>query len=324
MTPLFASTPGDPSTQCALYVILSGVLCTGVGWVGRTLYARLRKESIMESRAPLLPETAGQGGNGERSREMETELAGVVANRDALLRELDDLRPRAARADEALERARQLEEEHRKAVEALAAAELALRATPSASFEAGPPSNGERERWLAAEKLLEETRSLEAAASRELATLRARLTKLEARPAVVSPEEQELEAARRVAAEAREESLTAAAIGDQLRRELAEAQAALEETRASTTAGERRILELKADLEDARNRAVALESVMVSPGGESVALPNLSLEELAQARTVADAVREELKAANEEILRLRGELAARRSRPIWTSPRPEN
>jgi hypothetical protein len=157
---------------------------------------------------------------------MESAIADAESARSEALREMEVLRSKAGSHEEALERARQLESGHRKAMEDLAAAESALQAARLAQEEAGTGSAGLLEE---AERQLSEVRSLESAA-------------------------------REAATKALEEGQAATELTTRLHGELKEARAAAEEARAAVASEKERSEQLVRELDEARGRILAMES----------------------------------------------------------------
>jgi DNA repair exonuclease SbcCD ATPase subunit len=343
--PPFSIASGESGTSSALYVILAGIVCTGLGWWLRGWHVKQSRNSspATTASAPLEADTHESEEELQRERgelaaklaTMDTALANAESARNDALRELETLRPRAASHDQAHERARQLEGEYQKALEDLITAESTLKAARLAGEEAHArakaveenaarataPAGIDPEQMAALERQLSEARQQEAAASSEASGLRARLEEVQSR-VLTEPDREALAAAREAASRALEESQAAVELNTRLHRELTEARTVAEEARATAASQEERAAELIRDLDEARSRIAALE---ISPPAERVAEPavNISTDELAEARREAESVRAELKAANETIRKLKSELSAPKPRPILTSPRPE-
>jgi hypothetical protein len=204
-----------------------------------------------------------------------------------------------------MERARQSEAEHRKALEDLIAAESSLKAARLAEAEAHArtraaeesaarpvPAGADPEQLAALERQLAEVRALEAT-SREAAAI------------------------------ALADSKAAVELKSRLNQELVAAQTATQEARVSAASAESRAALLNRDLLEARNRIAALEAVPAVAPVAAEPPPADSQEELIEARHAAETARAELKAAREEIRKLRSELSSPKPRPILTSPRPD-
>lgn len=290
----------------------------------------------------------------------EKEAAAAIAARDGALRELDSLRTRIDSAEAIHKRSHQRESEHQKTIDALAAAELNLKAariaeaqasTRAAAAEAALTRSGiapGQEADLVLQKQLGEARRLEAAATAEAADLRAKLA--EAREQVTAvASDSALAAVREAAGKAQAElqavnaqnawlrreldtagariaQLESAAVTIQARLsgpppELAEARAEAEKARNAARSAEGSLNRLRRDLADAKTRITGLETTLAATRQAS-ALNVSAATELAAFKKQADQIRSDLLAVSEENRRLRNELSGRGQPRPPREPRP--
>ncbi len=245
IAPCLYTAAGEPGTSCALYVILAGLVCTVLGWLLRGWHHRQtpappeKTETADSAEEGASPEERGVFA--EKLASTEAALAAAEAAGKEALRELEALRPKAASHDEAHERARQLENGHRKALEDLIAAESALKSLRAAGAEsdarvraADEKSGVDLEQRTALERQLDEMRALETAA-------------------------------REAAEKALEEGQAATELNARLQRELEDARAAAEEARTAAAGEHSRAEELVRDLDAARARVASIESAPSIP-----------------------------------------------------------
>ena len=153
MTLHLLAASGDNSSS-AIYVILTGVVCTVLGWWLRKTLAHPSQEPVQtpldsvpgklaqleEKLATVREETAAAKlGHVEAARKnaaLESRANAAEAAREKAERERDTLRARADAAEEIHRRSAQRESEHQKVLDSLAAAELNLKGARIAESQA--------------------------------------------------------------------------------------------------------------------------------------------------------------------------------------------
>ncbi|HEX2750402.1 MAG TPA: hypothetical protein VHM91_20515 [Verrucomicrobiales bacterium] len=293
---------------------------------------------------------------------LEEQLAAAAAARDGALRELDSLRARIASADAIHKRSNQRESEHQKTIDALAAAELNLKAARTAEAQAGAraaaaeaalaraggSASPDAENVLALQKQLGESRRLESSATAEVAELRAKLAEARAQVTAVASDTA-LAAIREGAAKAQAEYHAILAQNGALRRELDNVRArnAQLESAAITLQSQKsgpspELAEARAAADKARGAARSAEGSLNKvrrdlatantriTGLESTLAATRAASaanvaagaELATARRIADQLRSDLLAVSEENRRLKRDLSARPPRPRRDEAKP--
>ncbi len=250
MTLHLLAASGDNSSS-AIYVILTGVVCTVLGWWLRKTLAHPSQEPVQtpldsvpgklaqleEKLATVREETAAAKlGHVEAARKnaaLESRANAAEAAREKAERERDTLRARADAAEEIHRRSAQRESEHQKVLDSLAAAELNLKGARIAESQAqeraaiaeaaltrsesGPGLDPEL--LAAVEKQLGETRRLLQDAEADAATQRLQLAESRAQLTALAGDEA-LAALRRSAARAEDDKRAACDRTAQIQREL--------------------------------------------------------------------------------------------------------
>ena len=285
------------------------------------------------------------------SASLEEQLAATEAARDGALRELDSLRTRIAAADAIHKRAHERDRDHQKTLDALAAAELNLKAARNSESQAHSraaaaetalirsqvPAGMDPEIVPALQKQLGEARRLEAAAGAEAAELRSKLAAARDQVTAVASNEA-LAAVRDDAAKARAEGAAIFAQNGLLRRELDTAKARIAQLEAAAVTLHAKmsgpppeLAEARAETEKARRAARSFESIAVNLRRElaethtrlkaiettlaatrAASAANISAgTDLAAVRRHAEQLRSDLLAISEENRRLKRDLSSR-------------
>lgn len=285
------------------------------------------------------------------SASLEEQLAATEAARDGALRELDSLRTRIAAADAIHKRAHERDRDHQKTLDALAAAELNLKAARNSESQANEraaaaeaallrsqvPAGMDPEVVPALQKQLGEARRLEAAAAAEAADLRTKLAAARDQVTAVASDEA-LAAVRDDAGKARAEGAAILAQNGLLRRELDTAKARIAQLEAAAVTLHAKmsgpppeLADARAETEKARQNARFFESTAVKlrrdladtqarlkaiettlAATRAASAANISAgAELAAVRRQADQLRSELRAVCEENRRIKEERSQR-------------
>jgi chromosome segregation ATPase len=286
---------------------------------------------------------------------LEDQLAAATAARDGALRELDSLRARVASADAIHKRSNQRESELQKTIDALAAAELNLKAARTAESQAlarataaeaalarsGGSVPQETDLLPALEKQLGESRRLESAATAEAADLRAKLADARAQVTAVASDTA-LAAVRESASKAQAELHAVLAQNGALRRELDNSRARIAQLEAAAVTIQSQKSVPSPELREARSAADKARHALRSAEGtleklrrdlatahtritglestlaatRAASAANISAgTELAAARKMAENLRSDLLAISEENRRLKKDLTPRPPRP---------
>jgi chromosome segregation ATPase len=366
--------------SAALYVILTGAVCFAVGWwlAGKAappvagIPAPVsepgpQKVAVLEEKFIAAREEAAAAA--KRLEEvsatisnLESRAAAAEAARETAQRERDTLRSRVDAAEDIHRRSAQRDSDHQKTLDALAAAELNLKAARIAETQAteraaraeaslarveGVPAV-EPGQLAVLEKQLGETRRLQQEAETEAAALRQQLGETRSQLTAFAGDAS-LAALRAAAGRAEEEKRAAADRTAQLQRELDSAIARIAQLEAAAVTLQSKITGPPPELAEARAAAERARAAQKSAedatgkirqeleaanararGLESTlnatrqasASLTNTAADLAEALRHAETLKDELKTARDELKKLKSEGPLKKPRPILTSPRP--